>query len=420
LSPDELHCPGIESGKVKSSPSSRKVDVSSSERRVTNVARKLEDLIDSHISNHFLLRSDLQISVNERFTDELSQQLEQFRQEITAFTQLLQTGDEEDHYQHQEPSDDSFDVDYVPLIIEKKKAWETFKIWDWMFDGKRRLSTMLIWGMAGLGKTALAREYCNNPDVRIDFECFSFVSIGPHYKLREILQLVLRRMSFRDRIADKISFNDDDDEDSLAELLHQILHKHRYLIVLDNIWDTDVWLRLKVSFPDDGNKSRIILTSRLLQLVNGDNTIHYIEMSLLNDRESWNLLRKLVFTTEEDRCSRELEEIGKKIAKNCEGLPLAIIEVAKLLSKTDKTVENWKILAEKEDPLTITIHDNTPLSEALSLSYTMLPQYLKACFLYMGVFPKKYKIPCLKVSNLWISEGILEPEEKHSLECNFV
>ncbi|KAL7098514.1 hypothetical protein ACP275_09G022400 [Erythranthe tilingii] len=403
--------------KVRSSPSSRKVDVSSSERRVTDVARKLEDLIDSRISNHFLLRSNLQIFGNERFTDELSQQLEQFRQEITAFTQLLQTGEEEDHYQHQEPSDDSFDVEYVPLIIEKKKAWETFKIWDWMFDGKRRLSTMLIWGMAGLGKTALAREYCNNPDVRIDFECFSFVSIGPHYKLREILQLVLRRMSFLDRRADKISFNDDDDEDSLAGLLHRTLHKHRYLIVLDNIWDTDVWLRLKVSFPDDRNMSRIILTSRLRYFVNCDDTVHITEMSFLDDGESWNLLRKLVFTNQEERCSRELEEIGKKIAKNCEGLPLAIIEVGKLLSKTEKTVEDWKILAEKEDPLTITIDDNTPLSEALSLSYTMLPQYLKACFLYMGVFPKKYKIPCLKVSNLWISEGILEPGENNSVEA---
>lgn len=116
----------------------------------------------------------------------------------------------------------------------------------------------------------------------------------------------------------------------------------------------------------------------------------------------------MVFTSEES-CHPRLEKLGRKIAKSCEGLPLAIIEVAKLLHKTEKTVEEWTILAAKEDPLIIRSDDDTPLSKALLLSYKMLPQYLKVCFLYMSVFPKKYEILRHKICRLWISEGLIEP-----------
>ncbi|GFP96521.1 putative late blight resistance protein homolog r1a-6, partial [Phtheirospermum japonicum] len=81
-----------------------------------------------------------------------------------------------------------------------------------------------------------------------------------------------------------------------------------------------------------------------------------------------------------------IEEIGRKIANKCEGLPLAIIEVAKILCKTQRKVESWKEIAESEDPLVITIDDDTHISKTLSLSYKMLPQHLKSCFLYMGGF----------------------------------
>ncbi|KAL7123448.1 hypothetical protein ACP275_01G105300 [Erythranthe tilingii] len=138
--------------------------------------------------------------------------------------------------------------------------------------------------------------------------------------------------------------------------------------------------------------------------------MHNVLVSLLKDEESWKLLRQTAFSSSEEKCSRELEKIGKKIARKCEGLPAAIIQVGENLR--GKSFEEWETLSEKEDPLVITRDDHTPLSKALILSYMMLPQYLKLCFLYMGVFPKHYGISRSKLIKLWLSEGFLDPNVK--------
>ncbi|KAL0364537.1 UNVERIFIED_CONTAM: hypothetical protein Sangu_0551300 [Sesamum angustifolium] len=58
-------------------------------------------------------------------------------------------------------------------------------------------------------------------------------------------------------------------------------------------------------------------------------------MRFLTEKDSWDLLCEKVFG-EEHSCPPQLEEAGKKIAKKCKGLPLAIIAIAKHLSKAEK------------------------------------------------------------------------------------
>ncbi|EYU19283.1 hypothetical protein MIMGU_mgv1a026559mg [Erythranthe guttata] len=134
-------------------------------------------------------------------------------------------------------------------------------------------------------------------------------------------------------------------------------------------------------------------------------------LPLLTDDQSWKLLRQTAFTSE-DKCSRELEKIGKKIARNCEELPAAILQVGENLRR--KSFQEWKTLSENEDPLVITRDGNTPLSKALYFSNIMLPQYLKLCFLYMAVFPKHYAIFRSKLIKIWVAEGFLDRHVRSS------
>ena len=53
------------------------------------------------------------------------------------------------------------------------------------------------------------------------------------------------------------------DEHDLAVKLKQVLLRNRYLLVLDDVWDTKAWTLLERLFPDDANGSRIVITSRL-------------------------------------------------------------------------------------------------------------------------------------------------------------
>ncbi|KAL0421958.1 UNVERIFIED_CONTAM: hypothetical protein Slati_3218700 [Sesamum latifolium] len=63
-------------------------------------------------------------------------------------------------------------------------------------------------------------------------------------------------------------------------------------------------------------------------------------MSLLSPEQSWDLLRETVFGQKD--CPYALERIGRKIAENCKGLPLAIVVIGGLLSTRDNQKKDWQ------------------------------------------------------------------------------
>ncbi|KAL0369959.1 UNVERIFIED_CONTAM: putative late blight resistance proteinR1A-10 [Sesamum angustifolium] len=112
----------------------------------------------------------------------------------------------------------------------------------------------------------------------------------------------------------------------------------RYLVVLDDMWQTRDWDILKRFLPDDKNGSRVMLTSRLGYIaacVHPSGSAHH--MHFLQAAESWKLLKSKLFPKES--CPKRLIQIGERIAVKCQGLPLAIVVVAGILSKMDKTPE---------------------------------------------------------------------------------
>ncbi|KAH0716151.1 hypothetical protein KY284_009056 [Solanum tuberosum] len=52
-------------------------------------------------------------------------------------------------------------------------------------------------------------------------------------------------------------------DDELMEIVYRGLKGRRFLIVIDDIWSTKAWDQMQRIFPNDDNKSRILLTTRL-------------------------------------------------------------------------------------------------------------------------------------------------------------
>ncbi|XP_020547261.1 putative late blight resistance protein homolog R1A-10 isoform X2 [Sesamum indicum] len=199
----------------------------------------------------------------------------------------------------------------------------------------------------------------------------------------------------------------------LAKFAYTSLERKRYLIVVDDIWNTQVWDELEMYFPNNNNGSSVLMTTRLHEVAKYASSDAIIEKNFLTEEESWLLLRRKVFG-EEHLCPHQLEDAGKKIAKKCEGLPLAINALAKHLSKAERKPEYWDRVAEKESSAIIGADEDA--TKALYLSYKHLPHHLKACFLYMGVFPLDFEIHTSKIINLWCAEGFLERNSHKSLE----
>ncbi|KZV46228.1 hypothetical protein F511_24781 [Dorcoceras hygrometricum] len=186
---------------------------------------------------------------------------------------------------------------------------------------------------------------------------------------------------------------------------------------MDDMWGTEVWDDFRRIFVDRRMGSRILLTTRefrVAQYANSNITQHH-GMRLLNDAESWDLMRRIVFMSRPYHLEHlyDLEEVGKEIANKCKGLPLSIVVISGVLSNVSPRRSAWQSVA---DNINSNLLEDEQCSQLLLLNYDHLPHHLKPCFLYMGVFPEDFEIPVSKLVNLWIAEGFLKPSISESLE----
>ncbi|KAG8378875.1 hypothetical protein BUALT_Bualt07G0030100 [Buddleja alternifolia] len=93
-----------------------------------------------------------------------------------------------------------------------------------------------------------------------------------------------------------------------------------------------------------GLRFRVMVTTRLKDVAASLGSHNTYTMDFLDEDNSWNLLCEKAFT---QGSSPDLEEIGKKIAKGCKGLPLAIVVIGGLLAKSNMTREYWEFVAGK-------------------------------------------------------------------------
>ncbi|XP_019181888.1 PREDICTED: disease resistance protein RPP13-like isoform X2 [Ipomoea nil] len=260
-----------------------------------------------------------------------------------------------------------------------------------------------IVGMGGIGKTTLARKIYEDASFISWFDCRAWVTISQDYNPTQVFQCLLRSL------APGASDNNRASNYELAEQVYRHLKHRRYLIVVDDIWNTDVWDDLMRCFKDDNNGSRILLTTRQKNVAeyadSGNNFCHTLRF--LDSNESWNLFQSKVCKRSITLLSPELEKIGKEIVGKCKGLPLAIIVVAGLLSNSNQTIHEWEHIAKCVPALSLH-HSNQQGENIIDLSYTFLPHHLKLCFLSFGCFPEDYEFFEQRIVDFWVSEGFLK------------
>ncbi|XP_073123657.1 putative late blight resistance protein homolog R1A-3 [Henckelia pumila] len=277
-----------------------------------------------------------------------------------------------------------------------------------------------IVGMGGIGKTTLANHVYEHPYINIHFDICAWATISQEYSARNIIYEMLSEIG---RSGSESRLSDDQlgqakchtGDEQLGELLYKKLFGRRYLIVLDDLWSIEAWDKIKQFFPDHcDNGNRIMITTRVKKVAEQLSSCPLFELDLIDDNRSWELMREKVFGHQQG-CPPELEELGKDIAKNCEGLPLAIVVIGGLLAKSDKTMDSWKHVAGNMNSI-INSEDDEKCQKILYLSYNNLPTHLKSCFLYLAVARIPYNIDIPTLIKVWVSEGFLKPMSGKSLE----
>ncbi|KAL7181064.1 hypothetical protein ACSBR1_040012 [Camellia fascicularis] len=284
---------------------------------------------------------------------------------------------------------------------------EAMAIKEQLIGGKKQRDVISIIGMAGLGKTTLSKKVYNDPYIVHHFHIRAWACVSQVYRKKDLLLDILGSVvQLRDEIYEM-------SVEKLGVQLYKGLKGKRYLVFVDDIWSIEDWDDFKIFFPDDHNGSRVMLTSRLMEValhVKPNNRPHCLRF--LTEEESWKLLHEKVF--HKDSCPPELIEIGKQITIKCRGLPLAIVVIAGLLAKTEKSQDQWKQVAQSVSSYIVS--DPKQYMDTLALSYNHLPQHLKPCFLYFGAFLEDREIPVQKLIWLWIAEGFIKENGQKQLE----
>ncbi|KAK6150806.1 hypothetical protein DH2020_015738 [Rehmannia glutinosa] len=224
-----------------------------------------------------------------------------------------------------------FEVDDITVGFEENATY----ILDQLAGGTEHLQIISIIGMPGIGKTTFAKKIYNHPLVNYRFDRSSWCVVSQTYQRKRLLIDILLLSSKGDVNKNRIF---EMEEENLIEHIYKSLKGRRYLVVMDDIWDSNLWIDLWKCFPDDENGSRILFTSRD-KYVAPPNTKIYPLPFLSND-QCWELLKQKVFRDEP--CPPQLLSIGKEIATNCHGLPLALVIIAGILSTMDNKKSAWK------------------------------------------------------------------------------
>ncbi|CAI9770881.1 unnamed protein product [Fraxinus pennsylvanica] len=272
-----------------------------------------------------------------------------------------------------------------------------------------------IYGMGGLGKTTIARKVYGERDVRRHFDGFAWTCVSQLWDKKDILQGILIKLIPEER-DDILGMRDEE----LVRELHDVQLKKKCLVVLDDIWSIQAWDSLKSAFPNTtGAGSKILLTTRNREVASYVYPSGFLyEPRVLNNEESWELLRKKAFPRRRDIAEYviepEMETLGKDMVARCCGLPLAILVLGGILV-TKHNVREWQ-----------TVHENInwylargrghgqqqAVTEVLSFSYHDLPYQFKQCFLFLANFPEEFEIEAEKLYQFWLAEGIIPQGER--------
>ncbi|VAI11218.1 unnamed protein product [Triticum turgidum subsp. durum] len=270
---------------------------------------------------------------------------------------------------------------------------------------KKKAYKVGITGTGGVGKTTLAQKIYNDQKIKGAFSNQAWICVSQEYSEVALLKEVLRNFGVHEEQGETVG--------ELSSKLAEAIRGKSFFLVLDDVWQPQVWTNL-LRVPLHAAATGVILvTTRhdTVAHVIGVEDVHRVELMALD--VGWELLWKSMNINQENDV-QNLRHIGLEIVRKCGGLPLAIKVTASVLATKAKTQNEWRKIMERSAWSMGNLP--TELNGALYLSYDDLPRHLKQCFLYLILYPEDQYMYRDDLIRLWIAEGFVEEHKEQLLE----
>jgi hypothetical protein len=264
----------------------------------------------------------------------------------------------------------------------------------------QKLVIFPIYGIGGIGKTTMAKMVFN--DTKFRYYSRVWVYVSQMFDLKKIGNSIISQVS---KMESQIT-----DMQMIHTRLAELLAGKNILIILDDLWeDNDQFqldeLKKMLKVSEDIQKIIVIITTRNEIVANDLYTIRPYKLSLLSDDSCWTIIKqKSDLDSRPDK--KQLEQIGKDIARKCGGVALAAKVIGHMLRTF--TSDEWESVRKSNIWNLSTSQETHPVLSSLRLTYSYMPSPLRLCFAYCAIFPKGHNMVKDDLIHQWISLGFIE------------
>ncbi|KAK9109138.1 hypothetical protein Sjap_017198 [Stephania japonica] len=275
-------------------------------------------------------------------------------------------------------------------------------------DVEENFSVIPIVGFGGLGKTTLAQLVCSFEKEIKHFDPIEWICVANDSCHGTLLSNVFQGICNNSvKLPDKTQ---------MQKSLMEKLRGKRFLIILDDVWNTEQWEDVRVVLTYGAKGSSVLVTTRKEGVAETMGTVSPYPMKRLPETYCRAIFKERAFQKGGPPKTPAFEEIGEQIVAKCGGFPLAVKTLGALMH-SKKTIAEWMSIRDIEDLL---VRDEAGLMRVLRLNYDHLASPLKKCFKYCAVFPKGSRIMKDDLIRQWIAQGFIPPSSDDHFEMEEV
>jgi disease resistance protein RPS2 len=191
-----------------------------------------------------------------------------------------------------------------------------------------------LWGIVGVGKTAIMQNMNNNADVAKMFDIVIWLTVSKYLGIEKLQRAITQRLKF--------NVEDITEPDEIAQRIRTELECKKYLLLLDEVYE--VFDLHKIGISCNQNDSKVVLATRYFHICDGMETDAEVQVQRLSEDDAYKMfLEKLGRNVN----LSGFEPIARKVACECSCLPFLIEKIASAFKRykeiyIDHLLKCWK------------------------------------------------------------------------------